>query len=136
MFGSSNSRSTMPHGTFAVWFPVPRKRAMRGYTILFPNSFLKKKRRNMIEIGTSPKMGSVHFTTRRKRPNRLMSDANSCTRTLGKTLVQNLSEPLPKATWSLTFCAGYPCCSKKLKVCLKIRTGKSASRIVSSTAAY
>ena len=106
MLGSSNKRSTMAEGTWAVWFPVPRNSAISGYTILSPKSLLKKKTRSMMDIGIRPSIGIVHLMTFKKRPNFLMSAAYCETSLLGKTLVQKPSWPFPKETCSLTSCAG------------------------------
>lgn len=74
----------------------------------------------MTLIGIRPKTGIVHLMNLRKKPNRLMSDENWEMSLLGKQFVQKRSSPLPNETCSSTSSGGWPCCLKKLNVCLKI----------------
>lgn len=100
--------------------PVPRKRAISGKTILSPKPLLKKNILSITRIGTSPRMGMVHFMSFRTFPNFLISAENCSTSGLGNTFVQKPSFPCPKETCNLTSCGSCPYLLKKLNVCLKI----------------
>jgi hypothetical protein len=85
----------MEEATYGVWFPVPKKSAVRGYTILSPKSLDSPNRRKSTYMGSSASRPSRSLTVFRTRPNLLMSGARRSVRGEGKTLVQKFW-PLPK----------------------------------------
>lgn len=85
----------MADATYGVWFPVPKKSAARGYTILSPKSLESPKRRKSAYMGINASRPSRNLTIFRTRPNFLMSEARRSVSGEGKTLVQKFS-PFPK----------------------------------------
>lgn len=85
----------MTEATYGVWFPVPKKSAARGYTILSPKSFESLKRRKSAYMGSNASTTSKSLTVLRTRPNLRTSAAKRSVSGEGKTFVQKCS-PLPK----------------------------------------
>lgn len=61
MFSSLNTRARMAELTSAVWFPVPKKSAVRGYTIVSPNWSWKRKSLSIVRTDSSAKIGSAYL---------------------------------------------------------------------------
>lgn len=85
----------MQDATNGVWFPVPKKSAARGYTILSPKSLESPKSHKSAYIGSNASRPSRNLTVFRTRPNLLMSEARRSVSGEGKTLVQKFWS-LPK----------------------------------------
>lgn len=92
---ANRAPTRMADATYGVWFPVPKKSAVRGYTILSPKSLDSPKRRKSAYTGSNASRASKILTIFKTRPNLLMSEARRSVSGEGKTLVQKFS-PLPK----------------------------------------
>ena len=92
---ANRAPTRMADATYGVWFPVPKKSAVRGYTILSPKSLDSPKRRKSAYTGSNASRASKILTVFKTRPNLLMSEARRSVSGEGKTLVQKFS-PLPK----------------------------------------
>lgn len=92
---ANRAPTRMADATYGVWFPVPKKSAVRGYTILSPKSLDSPKRRKSAYTGINASRASKILTVFKTRPNLLMSEARRSVSGEGKTLVQKFS-PLPK----------------------------------------
>jgi len=68
----------MAEATYGVWFPVPKKSAVGGYTILSPKSLDSPKRRKSAYTGSNASRASKILTVFKTRPNLLMSEARLC----------------------------------------------------------
>ena len=92
---ANRAPTRMADATYGVWFPVPKKSAVRGYTILSPKSLDSPKRRKSTYTGSNASRASNILTVFKTRPNLLMSEARRSVSGEGKTLVQKFSA-LPK----------------------------------------
>ena len=83
------------HETYGVWFPVPKNKATKGYTIFSPKSFENLNILSIVCTGIRANGTSSFLTILRTRPNLAMSRWNFEVKDEGKTFVQK-SSPLPK----------------------------------------
>jgi len=74
--GDGGAPTRMAEATYGVWFPVPKKSAVRGYTTLSPKSLDSPKR----HIRSNASRASKILTIFKTRPNLLMSEARHCKR--------------------------------------------------------